>query len=876
MAIQDDINIDVVDRKITYVTAFVNDRPPSIYTVNELYSYFQDTFDEPGFMQHSVPMSAQTPTQYTIINGWFIDDNSIKALYGGSIQTSDWLKSGAEGITQLRWTDGSSDAPVAGDIGVTLTGVSSAATGILLAVDTVRQVAWVRNTSVAQFSDNENVTGTGVDLQTETNNGVQTGETIWANLFSVGSKFATTEAYVGQEDDYQGGRAYHGADAEALLRRKIEKIDEWWDVDVDFATGSPNLLGGTDHIDILVKTREAGVLVDSGRLFVGARQFGTIYSHFELTATAAGNFVVPFASTGTDLNSADGPYTINFDGRTGNDLEIGDILENNAHGTGTNEPLGRLRAVVTSVTGGASATGSFEYYLIGENEPLTTTDRTLKQFADNDDIGVRGDTTDFDIDGAPAEVTDGPAQSQGVTITFGNAQRDINEDSTDEEYACVIDCNNIPLAEIYRYVQFLTSRGNQDGSTPDTQDTLLSTAVVGVNEAGEFYRAVGDITVPWDGKTGTPPAEGVLVTNANAGWTASGVVISLSNPGGASGQLTLTQVKGTWLNDDTVAEVGDHGANEVTVNGTPSSITDNTGAPFGSFAGGRWFVARGIVLDNVPAADANNWQTSDLNGNVILPPTQRSITFAGLVANDRAFLAEVDTPGGSDITKTQNGVGAAGAAVGSTSIPLDTTVALDVPAVNSWVRVVDVSSTIGQEYRFFYTSVAGTTITLDSAAGLSGTATSAGTSTVLNDTGAFATFEATGFVRTGMMIRNVTDGSWAVVLRKIDDDSIETTPLTGGTLNTWESADSWEANTVPVALVDADTAYFPFIDGVAISSSLTTTIKYVADTDLIGRTRFSDPDVGGTRILPFQQSGITLTDANLTVTAIRTVDTIAS
>jgi len=90
MAIQDDFTIDVVDKKITYTTAFVDDRPPSIYTANAFYKYLQDTFDEPGFLQHAVPMSAQTPTQYTLVNKWFMDDESMKALYGGSIQTSGW------------------------------------------------------------------------------------------------------------------------------------------------------------------------------------------------------------------------------------------------------------------------------------------------------------------------------------------------------------------------------------------------------------------------------------------------------------------------------------------------------------------------------------------------------------------------------------------------------------------------------------------------------------------------------------------------------------------------------------------------------------------------------------------------------------------
>ena len=872
MAIQDDFTIDVVNSKITYTTAFVDDRPPTIYTVNELYSYLQDTFDEPGYLQYETPMSAQTPTQYTLINGWFMDNESMKALYGGSIQTSGWTKSGAAGITQVRWQDGYTTEPDISDIGETWTGGSSSATGVVLAIDLVRQVAWLRNTSSAQFSDNEEITGPGSDpqFQTEVNRGVLSGESIWSNLFSVGSLQTQTEIYVGQEDDYMGGTAFHGADAEARLARRIEKIDEWWDSDVDFATGSPNLLGGAGHFDVLIKTTEAGLTIDGGRLFAGARQFSTIYSHFELVGGAQ-NLVVPFASTGSDLNAQDGPYTAAFGSNTGT-IVVGDVLEND---TGTS-PVGRLRAVVTGGTNLSSATGTIEYYLIGENEPLIGTDRTLKQFEVSDNVAVRDGAVTFDITGSIGEVTNGPAQSQGVTITFANAQRDVNEDSVDEEYACVIDCNSIPLASVYKYVQFLTSRGNQDGTTPDTQDLLLPSG--GTDEAAEFYRAVGDITVPWNSRTGTAPAEGSLVTNANSSWTASGIVVSLSDPTGSSGQLVLTQVKGTWANGNTVANVGSHGSNEVTINGTPGVIADNTAAAFGTFAGGRWFVARGVVLDNVPTADANNWQTTDLGGTVRIPPTVRTITFAGLAANDRAALFEVGTAGGVDIVKSQEGqsVGAAGASVGDTTIPIENSVALDVPATG-WIRILDVSSTTGQEYRYAYSAVSGTTVTLDSGGNFSGTTTGSESATVLTDTGAFASFGAAGQLRVGMLIRNTTLSEWATILRKIDDDSIETTPLSGG--GNWHSggtADSWIANDVVVALVDADTLYFPFIDDTATTTSISKLIKFVHVTECIARMRFSDPDVGGTRILPFVQKSIQITDADLTVTAIRTTDTIAS
>ncbi|MCU0963549.1 MAG: hypothetical protein MUF08_00495 [Burkholderiaceae bacterium] len=55
-------------------------------TVNTLYSALMDLADDAGFMDSSVPMSAQTPVEYTLINGWQFDaDADLGYLYGGSI-----------------------------------------------------------------------------------------------------------------------------------------------------------------------------------------------------------------------------------------------------------------------------------------------------------------------------------------------------------------------------------------------------------------------------------------------------------------------------------------------------------------------------------------------------------------------------------------------------------------------------------------------------------------------------------------------------------------------------------------------------------------------------------------------------------------------
>jgi hypothetical protein len=581
---------------------------------------------------------------------------------------------------------------------------------------------------------------------------------------------------------------------------------------------------------------------------------------------------VPLSSTGADLNSTQGPYEADFTGRSGTEFAVGDILENN---TGTT-PVGRLRAVATAVTGGASATGNFEYYLIGDTEPQATTDRTLIQLANGDDLTTRGTSTnDFDVNSVPSTSTaaTSPAVADGITVTFGDTQVDVDEDLTDEEYACTIDCNNKPLAQVYRRLMYLTCRGNQDGTTPDTQDTLLPSGHTSKNEAGEFYRGVGDIIITWDARANNGITEGELVKGSLSG--AYGVVVSASED--TNGIGVLTQVKGTFVENDVVSDIDDGSTNTVTLDATVfTTLAQNTSAPFGTFAGGRFFFARGVVPTNVPAADANNWETTALGSTAaISPPAQRAITFDGLDVGYRASIFEVGTAGGIDIVKTQNGVGAAGAAVSDTVIPLDSTAANDVPT-SGWLRVVDDSGTAGEEYRYEYSSLDVTPqANLRTGAGLSGTTTSAGTSTQLIDSGAFASFGTDGNVKIGHEIRNTASGGYATVLRYVSDNEIETTPLSTGT---WTDATGWEANQVVVALVDADTIYFGFIDDVVVSgTSLTSTIKFVHTTELLARARYSDVDIGPSdRKIPYERLNFQLTDADLTVTAVLNDDTIAA
>lgn len=831
MAIADDFTIDYVDKKITYTGTVTDGIPQTIYTVNELYSYLQDTFDEPAQMDNPIPMSAQTPTQYTLLNIWFMDEETVKALYSGSIQTADWTKSGANGITIILH-DGAVTPPVDGDIGATITETGgSGAIGTLLDVSDDRSnVIWIRNTTSAQFDGGGTCSGGASSGWTALT--INSGENIWANVFSVGTIQDDTEIYIGQEDDFLGGTAIPA----------LTKITSWWDSDSDYTASTNGVAAG--HFDILVKVQEGGVFIDDlnltnqGRLAVFARQGDTIYTHFEFNA-AVGNFVVPFASTGFDINQA-GFGRVDIPTTFSGPFEIGEIITG-----GTSGAKARLTAFVTDT--------SLSYILVGKN---------LTEFSTAAEV-ITGETSleTATKDGiAPTDING--AVSGGVTVTVGhNGTFDIDQNGTPENYAIVIDCNSTTLATVYERVMYLTRRGSTD--------TILPEPGAG-NEDGEFYRGAGDTYAEFDAETTGGVAEGETVTGSISSATAEVVAFDTN---GTIGYMLLTNVKGVFVENDVVSGAG--GDNTLTT--VINSFVDNNAAPFGAFAGGRFFVARGVVLDNVLAADNNNWQTSTVEGTAIQPPTTILLTFAGLLTNDRVGIFEVATAGDIDIVKTV--VGLASGAVGASVIELDSTVEQDVP-LTGWIRVVD-TGTPGKEERYEFDSISGTTVTLTTVAPGDGTADENGSSaTDLLDAGSGgigASFGLDGFAKVGHHIRNTVDNSEAVILRAISSTEIETTPLTGGTGDTWDIGDTYEINTIAFLIDAADTCYFPYIDEtIASGTSIARTLKFAATTELVARARFSDPDIGGQRYLPFEILGQQLTNANLTITATKNNDTIAT
>jgi len=257
MAIADDFALDYIN-KIVY-----HDSGTTVYTVNAFYSWLMDDFDELGQMDDDVPMSAQTPTSYTMTNGWYLQETATQFLEGGAIQTNGYTDEVRTLICgSPSWVNFAST-----DVGETLTGGTTGDTGTILDYDNTNYKIWIRMVDSGDTFDDAAETytcgGTGSALSTAVST---TGETIFANPYTLGTLNGTPDLYI-----FQDG----------------EKITSWW---------------SSGHFDILIKVRETGADIDSKIIWVADHTWQSLYDSFQITLTTAGQNAVPL-STAVDLNN---------------------------------------------------------------------------------------------------------------------------------------------------------------------------------------------------------------------------------------------------------------------------------------------------------------------------------------------------------------------------------------------------------------------------------------------------------------------------------------------------------------------------------------------------------------------------------------------
>ena len=215
----------------------------------------------------------------------------------------------------------------------------------------------------------------------------------------------------------------------------------------------------------------------------------------------------------------------------------------------------------------------------------------------------------------------------------------------------------------------LAAGGEQSAALSTALDTNINVAVMTpAIAAGYFATAIG-------GTGGVSPK----ITIAYGDTT--------QDLGGGQGSLLH---KGTITLDGSVALSDAYQAlmwatsesSTITFNGVPGfryrvlpgqTYAENAPAPFGSFAGGKWFVAQGWWLTGVQAGDSKNYQLVSHTGTTETPPTSIAIQVAGVVAGDYVLVARDNGSGGFAQDTTLASLVTAGATtVTLTSAPADT------------------------------------------------------------------------------------------------------------------------------------------------------------------------------------------------------------
>uniref|UniRef100_A0A7C4R2U6 Uncharacterized protein n=1 Tax=candidate division CPR3 bacterium TaxID=2268181 RepID=A0A7C4R2U6_UNCC3 len=571
MAIGDDFTIDYVNKRIYHSSG------TTIYTVNALYSYLMDTFDELAQMDDPIPMSAQTPTEYTLINGWFMDDDSFKYLKSGAIKTDGYLNE----IQILTLQSSGYTNAVSEDIGKTVKD-DGADTGPLLAYNNTLRKWWVRyGSTIASGSAMTITSGTGAGTASANST---TGENLYANIYTLGSIEEDDNQQIYIEQD--GARIFSGA--------------EWW----------PESGSGTRHIDVLIKVREAGTEIDGAQITVFLRHYPSagnadLYDHFGIDLSSGGRNAVPLA-TSPDLNNTSSHATVSG---------YSDVTIAFINGTINYSSISGAFTNLETVTGGTSgATALFVRQSSQSGSGTMTLANIVGSFQSGETItgGTSGKT-------ATTSSTVTGAYYTGKAFTQG----------TEYNYSVIINCATRPLSEVYEYLKYVTRISSTFTMYPTA--TQQGGAVTWSTKEGQLYiRAHEDLQ--------TSPT-------------------NIFSPVKAS--------------------------------------------PFGTFAGGKFFGAQGIWVENMAASDVQSFQLIDTGGTTRTPPNQQTITIANLQSGDR--VAVFRTTSGTTINKSMY-TAASGNNSGNSTFVVNETISADTPASGS-IRIVDTTDTSAtREVRYTYTS----------------------------------------------------------------------------------------------------------------------------------------------------------------------------
>lgn len=893
-------------------------------TANQLYSALQDLFDELGQIDDGSPMSAQTPTEYTIgaidasdIVPWFIDDETIQHITSGAIQTRLWTRITTlqPGIVRVRCS-ANTDLTYS-NVGETVTLGGTASYGILLDVQGTGAdtILWIRPTDSSYSATAAAAYASGADWSTasaaiETSGGgtatsfatadqvVQTGESLFANIYSLGSltqdvgSNPTSDLYAYQNNTkivgwtsglpstyqwwptgqfdilmkvksaganiYAGDAAITGTTTVTLTAGDTTKLRVGQPVfGQNIMTGTvintiASITGlrtftltnpGTNGTGLSIYTNT----IDGSYVTVLNREFNNTYDYFIVDLNAGGRNPIPLA-TGDDLNNTTGTYVYTASAGTGT-FTKGEIIY-----VGASLAAASAKGVVTSVTGTGN-TSVVIFFLIGNLTTIVT----------DDDItgAVSGATITTGTVAANTTPYD-PSVANGITIAsaIGGYNDDINNGNGTNWYSIQIDPATNALSRVYEYTKYLTRRGAGVGPG-DSTDGLTGESYIGLD-----YRI-----------TYTTDTPGQMAAGSIAFQAASGAYGTVVTHDTTQRHIILRNSRGSFVNSQPIT----NGTETVSTAVVVSARTPIKPNPFGTFAGGKFFAAYAVmfVRANLAPADVQAYQLVSIDGQVQVPPNTVNIIVTGLLTGDHTAVFRRTGNLIDKATYTTNAT-----AVNAGSVVVSTAIASSDPKVGYLRLVIAQGAGIFKEHRYRYDNWATSTFTLTTVTTGQGGALTATAATVVSGNlilvtlGTAIATSGAGSVQVGDMVYVHANGTPGTVLDyghivKIVDTTHLQVRVNSGSITNWSgTGNEVRYNVIVQAAAGTDKAYVPiidsYVDGVIWTTSVSNSLIYPgSDINVLARVRaFGD-------IIPFEQL-TAVSSTGITISTVRTADTIAT
>lgn len=307
----------------------------------------------------------------------------------------------------------------------------------------------------------------GGSIEDPSGSGTATADSLWSNLYSIGSQTAGTQLYMLQNDS---------------------EISPWWI---------------TGNIDILVLVKDTGSWIQSpntagtgtdGGLWIYARETGDSFDHNFANISGGGANPIGI-NTAADGNNDSGELYLSVTSATG--FTVGKFVEGQTSGAvgkivsiDTNDIY--LNAVRAGIDSGASAT--FQ------------TSETLTEYDDREGQTATGESTTND--GATAFTNVVAGYDSAFTETFGAITRDLDNGDGLQPYSVEVDGNGSTMKEFYEWLKYLvrytstTQVNGDDGQEYRSADegtfTEVKVAPFGTLAGTTFYGAQGVWVTDYD------------------------------------------------------------------------------------------------------------------------------------------------------------------------------------------------------------------------------------------------------------------------------------------------------------------------------------------------------------------------------------------